>query len=65
MKLWLLTRTDNYGWDEYIGFVVRAPSASAAKKLVVNKEAYLPKWKVTEIKISGEPEIIFESFHAG
>ena len=30
MKLWLLTREEP-DWDEYLGFVVRAPDAEAAR----------------------------------
>jgi len=34
VNLYLLTRADDAGYDEYVGFVVAAPSEGAARKTV-------------------------------
>ncbi len=33
MKLWLLMRTDRPGWDEFLGFVVRAEEEPEARRV--------------------------------
>jgi hypothetical protein len=74
MKLYLLERLLSGNYDECQGFVVRASSSKAARKLVGNKdrgdegkETWLdPKLSTcVEIKTDGEAEIILCDFLAG
>ena len=73
MKLFLLTR-DNYTWDEYDAFVIRAKNEDEARKLAAKEGErsfesvhWLDKTVSTceEIKIKGDKEIILSSFNAG
>ena len=71
MKLFLLTR-DNYRWDEYDAFVIRAKNEDEARELVSKVDRFeaihwLDKTvsKCEEIKIKGDKKIILSSFYAG
>ena len=73
MKLFLLTR-DNYTWDEYDAFVIRAENEEEARKLAAKEGEssfesihWLNKTvsKCEEIKIKGDKGIILSSFNAG
>lgn len=67
MKLWLLTRTDKIGYDEYVGFVIRASSHQQARKIAREYEDRFssPKWKVTAVKVDGKPGCILAAFNTG
>ena len=67
MKLWLVTRTDNVGYDEFDGFVVRATTAKRAAEMAAERSRRCP-WStavVTEVQVDGDEAIILESFNAG
>jgi hypothetical protein len=71
MKLWLLLRTDRPGWDEYLGYVVRAETEELARTVAARNsgdEGRSP-WMTTatckEIEAEGIPGIILDSFNAG
>lgn len=68
MKLWLLTRIDDskIGYDEYLGFVVRAETEEEARKIsryAIDDE--YAQWLCKEITVEGDPEVILDSFNAG
>lgn len=68
MKLWKLEREGDYGYDQFIGFVIRASSENRARQLASEKgDIWLDSEETTctQIFISGEEEIILESYSAG
>lgn len=75
MKLWLLKRTDEVGWDQGRAFVVRAETEAEARQLASNEAGDYreptDKWAdpsfstCTELTSDGAPEIILEDFKAG
>jgi hypothetical protein len=73
MRLYLLTRNDEVGWDENAGFVIRARSSAAARALAHTKGEYDPpdcwldpnRTSCTQIPINGDAEIILTDFNAG
>ena len=75
MKLYLVTRTDEWDWDEYNGFVIRAVNEENALELAHkfadeydNPEDYTfrpDNTKIVEITNEGLEEIILESFIGG
>ena len=73
MKLWKLTRIDDFDYEEYDSFVVRAKNEERAKEIVLlyhPHEAYgswtsNDKVKCEEIKKYGKEEIILGSYNAG
>lgn len=69
MKLFLL-ETDQYDYDEYDGFVVRASSEKQAREIVKNEltdiiRQDIDMFNCIEINARGEAEVILASFHAG
>jgi hypothetical protein len=72
MKIWLLKRMGSVGWDEYLGFVISAPSPSEARAeaaRVSDEEWWLdPKRTSCEsvgVRNSNSTKIILSSFNAG
>lgn len=74
MKLWLIERTDEIGYEEYDSHVVRAETEIDARQLATDKSNTpiepVGIWnsattKVTEIKGDGPPEIIISSYTQG
>lgn len=72
MKLYLVARTDDIGYDEYDAFVVRAASPEDAAAVVADSHNYTWPVKnggenieVTELSADGEETIILSSFNAG
>lgn len=75
MKLYLVTRTDEWDWDEYDGFVVRAMNEKNALELAHKKadeynrpEKYTfraDNTHIVEITNEGPEEIILDSFIRG
>ena len=73
--LYLLRRTDDIGYDEYVGFIVRASSDKEAREFVIKSKPGSDEndetWRnpafstCTEIQASGEEKIILSSFNAG
>lgn len=63
MALWKIERTDDIGWDEYIGYVVRAKTEEEARNLVgwTNKS----RADCSRLNPRGKAEILFDSFNAG
>jgi hypothetical protein len=62
MNLWLLSRTDQIGWDEYDSFVVRAENEQEARELA-SKKACGTGWPIdsvtcTQVQTDGPPEVI-------
>ena len=69
-KLYLLRQVNPVGYDEYVGFVVRASSEEEARSLCKRADEgdiwSDPKLTTCEeIPLVGEAEIILESFNAG
>lgn len=73
MKLWLIT-TEEYSWDDYKGFVVRAETEDQARTMAEGEAgtysngsvfADKTKSKCEEIKAKGEAGVILDSFNAG
>lgn len=73
MKLFLVKRTDESGYDEYDGLVVRAESADRAEAIATNANGIGMGYtglgphniEVTEITVDGDEEVILDSFNAG
>lgn len=70
LKLWLLDRLDEEGWDEYLGFVIRAESETSARRVAVlaSGEGRWEDRTVTscvELTQAGAQGVVLESFHAG
>lgn len=81
MKIYLIKRNDEVGYDEYVGFVVAATSAREAKDLVLEvvtgqrvcKATTLVLWENLPVKYLGRAEklavpaagIILSDFNAG
>lgn len=67
MRLWLLKRTDQVGYDEYQGFVVRAETEEQARAVALEFDsvAEVCLMSCTPIEVEGEAEVILESYHAG
>ena len=66
MKLFKIT-TDDFGWDDYNGFVVRAETKERAKELITKVVYNNFKGEETYevIEIEGEEGIVLESFNSG
>lgn len=74
MKLWLLKKLDEeVGWDEYAGFVIRAPTSDEARQ-IANAETFCSqvgefldprKTSCEELKAEGPTEVILSDFRAG
>ena len=72
MKLFLITRTDDWDWDEYDSFVIRAENKENVLTLA---RAEISSWSedtftkentvITELTSKGEEQIILGSFNAG
>lgn len=56
---------DDYDWDEYTGFVVRANSFDEALEMCKAKQPNMRDIKVSLVFEDGPPEIIMEDFNAG
>lgn len=83
MKLWLLKRIDDeaHDWgadyDEYVGFVVRAPDEAKAREMAwigsggeygSRREPYWQhpdQTSCVEIPVDGDEGVILDSFRAG
>lgn len=69
MKLWLATRKDRIGYDEYDGFVVRAKSRQSALKIIKAEEKETSSaygiWKISVVKEEGTEEVVLEAFNTG
>jgi len=73
MNIYLLTREDADGYDEYTGFVVRAPHESAARELVPYGDEGPDIWLnpldtncvLLATDVSGDVEVLLASFRAG
>lgn len=78
MNLYLIKRTDEWDYDEYSGFLVRATSAEEAQRLVDEEtqgvtlhtfhkcsDPRVTTELIGDYKGEGPPEIILSSFHAG
>lgn len=72
MKLWLLTRTGDIGWDEYNGKVVRAETEFQARDIANQRTGdegkiwgHITLVKCEEIPIDGAAREILASFNAG
>jgi hypothetical protein len=80
MKLWLVMRTDNYGYDDFDSMVVRAESADAARQ--IHPRGHFWPWPDTsarcwteaqhlDVEYLGEategaqPGVVCASFNAG
>ena len=74
MKLWLIEQSGRVGWDETIGFVIRAKSEIEARE-IANKNSSGVEESITwsdpehsscvELKTAGEAGVILEAFKAG
>lgn len=70
MKLFLLSRTDNVGYDEYDAFLVRAKTEEEARQLA-NPKGSWSSWTTPEnitceiISNRGVAGVIIASFNAG
>jgi hypothetical protein len=73
MKLFMVKRTDEPGWDEYDGIVVRAESEARAIEMATGYDEHGIGYtglaphniEVTEIPIGGDEAVILSSFNAG
>lgn len=74
MKLYLVTREDKLGWDEFRGAVIAANSPQAARKIMLNLNRYdeehqTVQWKSILIAKIAEPRIkegaVLTSFRNG
>lgn len=66
MKLFLINRLwDNVGYDEYMGFVVRAENKEDALAMCRQISYIEDEVEAIEILAEGEPGIILDSFNAG
>ena len=74
MKLWLVERTDEWDYDQYSGFVIRADSEETARALANEKGGWPGRYtswtapsniRCVELTADGEAGIILHSFHAG
>lgn len=57
------------GYDQYDGFIIKAKDDESAIKLFKDKFASDTHWekgyKITEISLSGDEEVLLASFNAG
>ena len=68
MKLWLLERLDNVGWDEITSVVVRARNEQEAQKVASQSRQWPNNHKeftVKELLTAGPAEIIIENVNWG
>jgi hypothetical protein len=72
MKLYLIERTGNIGYDEYIGFVIAAENEAEARTIAAynSGDEGAEIWKTAPIRciadVTGEtPGVVLESFNAG
>jgi len=78
MALWLVKRTDDVGYDEYDGLVVRARDEAEVRSIVHDDDttgiktysAYAGSFRrreytVEELQADGESGVILDSFNAG
>ena len=64
MKLYVATRVDEVGYDEYDGFAVLAPNRERALELVKDDQSYDDGWELHEVDMD-EEGIVLDSFKAG
>jgi hypothetical protein len=66
MRFYLVS-TNDFGWDEYTSFVVRASSPEQARELVEQGPGARQRssWEVSPISARGQADIILGSFNAG
>ena len=72
MKLWMLSRLDGYGYDEYDSKIVRAPTEDEAREIANESTGFEGSiWtdkslvECSQLKASGEAGEIRGSFNAG
>ena len=73
MKIWILKRKkgQKIGWDEYLGFIVRADTAKQAREIALKEygrgghEYEIETMTVREVKVAGKANVIMDSFNAG
>jgi hypothetical protein len=73
MKLFLLSRRNGVGYDEYVAHIIRAEDALQARKMAASiaadegTETWLSASavKVRQISADGPAEILLSSFNAG
>jgi hypothetical protein len=67
MKLWLVSRTDDWDWDEHDAAIVRAESEEHALKVVADFGLSLGSLtlKVEELPLAGKAGVVLASFNAG
>jgi hypothetical protein len=63
VKLWKV-EADEYSWDEYDSFVIRASTAKHAEKLALKASHGKQAWTATPITVAGEEEVILGSWNA-
>lgn len=70
MKFFLVT-PDDFDYDQWDGFVIRAENHAQARKMAekfaknASAGTNTQKWSAVEIKVEGEPKVILDSFRAG
>lgn len=66
MRLYLIESEGSIGWDEYVGFVVRAKNRKEAAALVADKyKSTRQTFTIRALSPRGKPDIVLESFNAG
>jgi hypothetical protein len=67
MKLWLVERVDDVGWDECAGFVIAAAEPARALETAQNEEPNGGKWKIALIgtAAAGVSGVVLRDFRAG
>lgn len=72
MKLWVIKRRGETPYDEYAGFVVRAPNEKSAREIartfnggVQGDWGTQESWTCKELTNDGDEEIILTDFRAG
>ena len=76
MKIYLLERKDNPGWDENVGFVIRAKSSQQARKIAAAQSGDEPSeiWlspdtsrctSMDSLQTLHTEEVLLASFNAG
>lgn len=67
MKIYLVSRTDSVGYDEYDAFVVKAKNKMEALELCNAEWGQFTEYntEIEEINLKGKPEVLLGSFNAG
>lgn len=70
MPLYLISRNDEVGYDEYDSFVVRAKNRKEALEIIAAKHNFGGCWRDHDVKFeiikeTGKSEVILGSFNAG